>query len=394
VTDIFISYSSKDRTRVRPIVERFEALKYKVFWDIKIPIGETFDSWIRKNLKLARVVIVIWTKHSIQSDAVKHEAALARRDNKLIPAMMDKLDVLEDIPLGFYSAQIAFLHDWTPRKKAHVGYSNLVAAVKQRFVIAPAAVVQVAQKEDADDVVKLQALANQGHHAAQLELGYRYDTGTGVARNQKKALKLYQLSAAQGNAIAHYNLGIMHEFGEAGLQPDDEQAVAHYRQAADKGDSDGQFNLSVMYDQGRGGLAKNKFKAAEYLKLSAAQGNPDAIVNLALMHQKGEGGLKESQAEAVKLYKKASARGDAYAKVNLGLMYEEGLGVAQSDKNAVKFYRAAAEKGDSTGQAYLACMYEDGRGGLPLDLKEARRLYRLAAKHGEPFAVDALARLG
>jgi TPR repeat protein len=37
--------------------------------------------------------------------------------------------------------------------------------------------------------------------------------------------------------------------------------------------------------------------------------------------------------------------------------------------------------------------YEQGRGGLPKDEREAVRLYRLAAEHGEPRAQAALKRL-
>jgi hypothetical protein len=46
MADIFLSYATKDRDRVRPIAEAFTSLGYKLFWDTHIKFGERFDTVI------------------------------------------------------------------------------------------------------------------------------------------------------------------------------------------------------------------------------------------------------------------------------------------------------------------------------------------------------------
>jgi hypothetical protein len=106
MTDIFLSYSSKDRERVRPFQQALVAMGYEVFWDIETPAGENWDRWIRANIAKAKVVIVFWTKNSAASVNVQHEAAIAREDNKLVAAQLEIMRAI-DFPMGFYTMQAA-----------------------------------------------------------------------------------------------------------------------------------------------------------------------------------------------------------------------------------------------------------------------------------------------
>ena len=112
MADIFLSYSSNDRERVRPVRDALAAMGYGVFWDLETPTGEDWDIWIRRNLAAARVAVVFWTRNSARSPNVRHEAAIARKSNKLVPAMLELMDV-DDFPMGFYTTQAAALHDWS-----------------------------------------------------------------------------------------------------------------------------------------------------------------------------------------------------------------------------------------------------------------------------------------
>ena len=62
---------------------------------------------------------------------------------------------------------------------------------------------------------------------------------------------LYQESAAQGNAIAQFNLGVMYANGH-GVSQDHVRAVEWYRKAANQGHADAQSNLANMYRNGHG----------------------------------------------------------------------------------------------------------------------------------------------
>jgi len=65
--DIFLSYPSKDANRVKPIVALLEAEGWQGWWDPKIPHGTRFDAYIEEQLNQAKLVVVVWSKHSVQS---------------------------------------------------------------------------------------------------------------------------------------------------------------------------------------------------------------------------------------------------------------------------------------------------------------------------------------
>jgi TPR repeat protein len=64
-----------------------------------------------------------------------------------------------------------------------------------------------------------------------------FHNGQGVAQDYAEALRLYRLAAAQGYAMAQYNVGVMFENGE-GVAQDRAEAVRWYRLAAAQGDAD------------------------------------------------------------------------------------------------------------------------------------------------------------
>lgn len=108
MADIFISYSQKDRDRVRPIAQALEREGMDVFWDPEIPPGETWDSVIARELKSARCVIVAWSESSSESDWVKEEAEFGKRMKALVPLQLDETGP----PLGFSRLQTANLSNW------------------------------------------------------------------------------------------------------------------------------------------------------------------------------------------------------------------------------------------------------------------------------------------
>lgn len=108
MADIFISYSQKDRERVRLIAEALESQGMDVFWDPEIPPGETWDSVIARELKSARCVIVAWSESSAESDWVKEEAEYGKRMKALVPVQLDP----SGPPLGFSRLQTADLSRW------------------------------------------------------------------------------------------------------------------------------------------------------------------------------------------------------------------------------------------------------------------------------------------
>jgi sulfatase modifying factor 1 len=108
MADIFISYAREDWERVRPLRDVFSGQGWSVFWDLEIPPGQTWDSYIATALDAASCVVVAWSTASIQSHWVREEAAEGRDRKILVPVLLEAVRP----PLGFRSIQTADLSSW------------------------------------------------------------------------------------------------------------------------------------------------------------------------------------------------------------------------------------------------------------------------------------------
>jgi hypothetical protein len=111
MTDVFLSYSSKDRDRVRLIRDALAERGFDVFWDQTLPAGIDWDTWIRQHLAQSKCALVVWSKNSVGSDNVRHEAKIAKDQRKLLPVLIDDL-AAEEFPMGLYVFQAAQLAIW------------------------------------------------------------------------------------------------------------------------------------------------------------------------------------------------------------------------------------------------------------------------------------------
>ncbi len=110
MTDIFLSYAREDDIRIKGLVLALEQEGLTVFWDRRIPSGETWRSYIGKALDDARCVIVAWSHYSVNSTWVIEEADDGMRRGKLIPVLLDAVEQ----PRGFREIQAADLTGWKP----------------------------------------------------------------------------------------------------------------------------------------------------------------------------------------------------------------------------------------------------------------------------------------
>ena len=86
-----------------------------------------------------------------------------------------------------------------------------------------------------------------------------------------------QTLATQGNAIAQFNLGVLHDVGR-GVRQDYAQAVKWYRLAAAQGHAGAQFNLGGMYFEGSG-VAQDYVRAYQWFTLAGVAGYAGAVKN-------------------------------------------------------------------------------------------------------------------
>jgi tetratricopeptide (TPR) repeat protein len=108
MADVFISYSSEDRNRVRPLAEALQSRGFNVWWDRALGAGQDYTAVIEAELAAAKAVIVVWTQGSAASTFVRDEAGRARDEGRLVPVLLDRVN----IPLGFGSFQAEDFTRW------------------------------------------------------------------------------------------------------------------------------------------------------------------------------------------------------------------------------------------------------------------------------------------
>lgn len=122
--EIFISYSSKDRERVRILVDALVRHGIPVWWDQFIVPGQNWENELEQALHRSRAVIVLWSPHSVVSDEVKAEANYALKQRKLIPALLDSAS----IPYRYRRTQTPDLSQWDGPQD-HPSFQALLAAL-------------------------------------------------------------------------------------------------------------------------------------------------------------------------------------------------------------------------------------------------------------------------
>ena len=104
-----------------------------------------------------------------------------------------------------------------------------------------------------------------------------YNMGVGCynSQNYEEAVMNFRKASELGHTFAQVNLGFCYECGY-GVAQDYEEAARWYRIAAEQGDADAQYSIGELFYFGRG-VPQNYQKAKEWWQKAAEQGNQDAI---------------------------------------------------------------------------------------------------------------------
>lgn len=138
MADIFFSYASQDRERIKPLVDHLQALGWSVWWARgHLVTGSRFDEEIEAAIREASCVVVAWSEASIASRWVRAEANEGLEREILVPLL------LEDVrpPLVFRASQAANLIGWPERRPETElnaligGIRNLVGTAHQQEII-------------------------------------------------------------------------------------------------------------------------------------------------------------------------------------------------------------------------------------------------------------------
>jgi TIR domain len=132
MVDIFLSYNEQDRDAARRVVALLETGGWSVWWDRRVPAGETWRAVLDRALADMKCMVVLWSRRSVESEWVCEEASEARRLGRLVPVMIEPVRP----PAGFREIQAADLTGWDG-SVTHPSAEALLADIKSRLVALP-----------------------------------------------------------------------------------------------------------------------------------------------------------------------------------------------------------------------------------------------------------------
>jgi hypothetical protein len=133
MSDVFMSYSRKDRDSAQRLADVLSAQGWSIWWDRKIAAGAAFDEMIEHELDAAKCVLVLWSPSAVESEWVKNEAATALEREAIIPVLIENVR----LPIQFRARQTIDLVGWDGSPEAPA-LAELIDCIATRLGGAPA----------------------------------------------------------------------------------------------------------------------------------------------------------------------------------------------------------------------------------------------------------------
>ena len=105
--DVFISYKREEHHLVQQLAAALEDAGYSHVSDGNLENGQHFPTAIAKMINSARLVVVLWTRKSVQSHWVIDEANLAQKLDVYFGVLVEEAD----LPLGLAGVQVENISD-------------------------------------------------------------------------------------------------------------------------------------------------------------------------------------------------------------------------------------------------------------------------------------------
>jgi TPR repeat protein len=210
------------------------------------------------------------------------------------------------------------------------------------------------------------------------------------ANNFKAAYEILNQLASQGNAQAIYNLGYLTQTGQ-GTAKDEKKAIQLYEQAARKGYPVANYVLGKNYAGGTLGLKQDIGKAKQYMEKASAAHFDEASVDLAvLLFAEGK---PASDQQALKKLQPLISKGNMQA-IHAKALYDISTGFKTKNEKPVQeglnSIQALAQKGYVPALMAIANMFANGN-IVPQNLPEAQKIFAALARENIPQAKESLA---
>ena len=228
--------------------------------------------------------------------------------------------------------------------------------------------------------------ADNGHAEAQYWLGVIYETDN--IRYSDRAFGYYKSAADQGNAEAQYATGRMYEsgLGESGLgvQKNMKEAIRWHKKAAEQNILEAQYRLLYLALDGEYDINFTDMHVSpDRFIYDASHGDSEAQLFLGYIYENTARDESDT-AWAAHWYNESAAQGNIYAMKRLADIYIKN---GNDIEAAIELYKTVATYGDLESQIKLGDIYKAGE-IVDRDLKEAFRWYTLAADHWYTSATD------
>lgn len=126
MSHVFISYKREEAELANVIRAGLRAEGHTVWWDENLQTGQRWESAIDEALMSAYAIVVLWSRMSVESDWVKHEASVAKLRRSLVQAFIDDCA----IPLPFTTTMAADLRKWNKRED-HPAFGEISREVRR-----------------------------------------------------------------------------------------------------------------------------------------------------------------------------------------------------------------------------------------------------------------------
>ena len=230
-------------------------------------------------------------------------------------------------------------------------------------------------------------LANEGNSAALYSIGLLYDQGKGVKKDTQIALTYLQAAVDKNLPVAQYYLGMKYYAG-LNIKKDASKAWELLEKAAKNEYLPAQFQLANFYNTGEGGV-QNQPLATHWFSKAAENGLGSAQHSLATRFLTGKG-VTLNLERGIFWLEKAAEQNDSDAMRDLGFMYFKGMGVKKNFSKARDLLLIPAEENSGLSQFLLGEIYTTGGDGIPKDLRQAKKWFKLSKKSGYKEAYQRL----
>ena len=166
-----------------------------------------------------------------------------------------------------------------------------VASASSRRALYELGRAYAANRQMPEALAAYRKAADKGSTSAMVELGVLLGTGSGVAKDEAQARKLFERAAEAGNARGVSNLAAL----GGGAPSDPAKARALLTKAVETNSPEAQYQLGLMLAEGAGG-PKDDAGARALFEKAAEQGHPAATERMGEFAKSGRGGPQDTAA--------------------------------------------------------------------------------------------------